>query len=166
MLRFPFFFVGVCRSGFSFGLTSASIWHSFARSNRRSLRCVLRVCLRADFSLVVCVIFFRPFVAEIASISIRFRAANTDDLARFGVVRLRCVATLAVHSLRCPPGRLPNAVRALWHGQNANVFFARFAPFPEDVVSAVEFDETGDFIAAGDKGGRIVVFERDHVSRV
>jgi len=32
----------------------------------------------------------------------------------------------------------------------------------EDVVSAVEFDETGDFIAAGDKGGRIVVFERDH----
>ena len=36
----------------------------------------------------------------------------------------------------------------------------------EDVVSAVEFDETGDFIAAGDKGGRIVVFERDHVSAV
>merc|ERR1712000_27528 len=32
----------------------------------------------------------------------------------------------------------------------------------EDVVSAVEFDETGDFIAAGDKGGGIVVFERDH----
>eukprot|EP01113_Clastostelium_recurvatum_P010014 TRINITY_DN1489_c0_g1_i1.p1 TRINITY_DN1489_c0_g1~~TRINITY_DN1489_c0_g1_i1.p1 ORF type:complete len:506 (+),score=104.80 TRINITY_DN1489_c0_g1_i1:86-1519(+) len=29
-----------------------------------------------------------------------------------------------------------------------------------DVVSAIEFDETGDYIAAGDRGGRIVIFER------
>lgn len=29
-----------------------------------------------------------------------------------------------------------------------------------DLVSAVEFDETGDFLAAGDKGGRVVIFER------
>jgi len=29
-----------------------------------------------------------------------------------------------------------------------------------DVVSAIEFDETGDFIAAGDRGGRVVLFER------
>ena len=29
-----------------------------------------------------------------------------------------------------------------------------------DVLSAVEFDETGQFLATGDKGGRIVVFER------
>mmetsp|Transcript_13600 Transcript_13600/g.42791 ORF Transcript_13600/g.42791 Transcript_13600/m.42791 type:complete len:472 (-) Transcript_13600:114-1529(-) len=36
----------------------------------------------------------------------------------------------------------------------------------EDVVSAVEFDESGDFIAAGDKGGRIVVFERDRTKTV
>jgi len=28
-------------------------------------------------------------------------------------------------------------------------------------VSAIEFDETGDFIAVGDRGGRIVLFERD-----
>jgi len=28
-------------------------------------------------------------------------------------------------------------------------------------VSAIEFDDTGDFIAVGDRGGRIVLFERD-----
>lgn len=30
-----------------------------------------------------------------------------------------------------------------------------------DVVSAIEFDESGDYIAVGDRGGRIVMFERD-----
>jgi len=29
-----------------------------------------------------------------------------------------------------------------------------------DVVSAIEFDHSGDFIAAGDRGGRVVLFER------
>jgi hypothetical protein len=35
-----------------------------------------------------------------------------------------------------------------------------------DVLSAVEFDTTGNYLATGDKGGRIVVFERASVSRV
>lgn len=30
-----------------------------------------------------------------------------------------------------------------------------------DVVSSIEFDDTGDYIAVGDRGGRIVIFERD-----
>lgn len=29
-------------------------------------------------------------------------------------------------------------------------------------MTAVEFDETGNFLATGDKGGRIVVFERNN----
>ena len=29
-----------------------------------------------------------------------------------------------------------------------------------DVLSAIEFDGSGDFLATGDKGGRIVIFER------
>ena len=32
-----------------------------------------------------------------------------------------------------------------------------------DVLSAVEFDTTGNYLATGDKGGRIVVFERARV---
>jgi len=30
-----------------------------------------------------------------------------------------------------------------------------------DVLSSIEFDDSGDFIAVGDRGGRIVVFERE-----
>ena len=29
-----------------------------------------------------------------------------------------------------------------------------------DIVSAVRFDQTGDFLATGDRGGRVVLFER------
>eukprot|EP00005_Dracoamoeba_jomungandri_P002350 CAMPEP_0174261502 /NCGR_PEP_ID=MMETSP0439-20130205/11467_1 /TAXON_ID=0 /ORGANISM="Stereomyxa ramosa, Strain Chinc5" /LENGTH=433 /DNA_ID=CAMNT_0015345983 /DNA_START=134 /DNA_END=1435 /DNA_ORIENTATION=+ len=29
-----------------------------------------------------------------------------------------------------------------------------------DIVSAIEFDDTGDYLAAGDRGGRVVIFER------
>jgi serine/threonine-protein phosphatase 2A regulatory subunit B len=35
-----------------------------------------------------------------------------------------------------------------------------------DVLSAVEFDDTGDFLATGDKGGRIVIFERADPGKV
>jgi hypothetical protein len=35
-----------------------------------------------------------------------------------------------------------------------------------DVLSAIEFDTTGNYLATGDKGGRIVVFERAGTSKV
>lgn len=35
-----------------------------------------------------------------------------------------------------------------------------------DVLSAVEFDYTGNYLATGDKGGRIVLFERSDISKV
>lgn len=35
-----------------------------------------------------------------------------------------------------------------------------------DVLSAVEFDTSGNYLATGDKGGRIVVFERQSASKV
>ncbi|XBW36530.1 hypothetical protein QEN19_002106 [Hanseniaspora menglaensis] len=31
-----------------------------------------------------------------------------------------------------------------------------------DIITAVEFDKTGDFLATGDKGGRVVLFERNN----
>lgn len=31
-----------------------------------------------------------------------------------------------------------------------------------DIISTVEFDHTGDYLASGDKGGRVVLFERNH----
>lgn len=33
--------------------------------------------------------------------------------------------------------------------------------FLADIISAVEFDHTGDYLATGDKGGRVVLFERN-----
>lgn len=29
-----------------------------------------------------------------------------------------------------------------------------------DIISAVEFDDSGQFLATGDRGGRVVIFER------
>lgn len=31
-----------------------------------------------------------------------------------------------------------------------------------DIISCLEFDHTGEFVATGDKGGRVVVFKRNH----
>jgi hypothetical protein len=33
-----------------------------------------------------------------------------------------------------------------------------------DIVSTVEFDSTGEYLAAGDRGGRVVIFQRVEVS--
>lgn len=33
--------------------------------------------------------------------------------------------------------------------------------FLADIISTVEFDQTGDYLATGDKGGRVVLFERN-----
>lgn len=34
-------------------------------------------------------------------------------------------------------------------------------PNPADIISTVEFDHTGNYLATGDKGGRVVLFERN-----
>ncbi|MBA0599243.1 hypothetical protein Gorai_005473, partial [Gossypium raimondii] len=33
-------------------------------------------------------------------------------------------------------------------------------PAAVDIISAIEFDKTGDHLATGDRGGRVVLFER------
>ena len=35
-----------------------------------------------------------------------------------------------------------------------------------DIISTVEFDSTGNYLATGDKGGRVVLFERNEQVRV
>lgn len=37
-------------------------------------------------------------------------------------------------------------------------------PADEDLISAVEFDGTGDYLATGDRGGRVVIFESSAVA--
>ena len=39
-----------------------------------------------------------------------------------------------------------------------NFFFCFFLA---DIISCVEFNQDGDLLATGDKGGRVVIFQRD-----
>jgi len=34
-----------------------------------------------------------------------------------------------------------------------------------DIISCVEFNQDGDLLATGDKGGRVVIFQRDPASK-
>lgn len=36
-------------------------------------------------------------------------------------------------------------------------------PTTADIISTVEFDSTGNYLATGDKGGRVVLFERNEM---
>lgn len=36
-----------------------------------------------------------------------------------------------------------------------------FFHFSADIISTVEFNHNGDLLATGDKGGRIVIFQKD-----
>ena len=41
------------------------------------------------------------------------------------------------------------------------MFFLQLA----DIISCVEFNQDGDLLATGDKGGRVVIFQRDPASK-
>ena len=41
------------------------------------------------------------------------------------------------------------------------LFFFFLGWIVADIISTVEFDHTGDYLATGDKGGRVVLFERN-----
>lgn len=44
--------------------------------------------------------------------------------------------------------------------------FGKFADCTQaDIISTVEFDQTGNYLATGDKGGRVVLFERNDTVR-
>jgi hypothetical protein len=43
------------------------------------------------------------------------------------------------------------------------VVLTSFFFFPADIISCVEFNHDGDLLATGDKGGRVVIFQRDPV---
>lgn len=34
--------------------------------------------------------------------------------------------------------------------------------FTADIISCVEYNSTGELLATGDKGGRIVIFQQEH----
>jgi len=45
------------------------------------------------------------------------------------------------------------------------IIYNIFSRLVADIISTVEFDHTGDYLATGDKGGRVVLFERNESVR-
>ncbi len=49
---------------------------------------------------------------------------------------------------------------------NVNIIIStnciNFASFLADIISTVEFDNTGEFLASGDNVGRVVLFQRNN----
>lgn len=43
------------------------------------------------------------------------------------------------------------------------VFKVKVLFLPADIISCVEFNHDGDLLATGDKGGRVVIFQRDPI---
>lgn len=41
------------------------------------------------------------------------------------------------------------------------IYLFFFFCYPADIISCVEFNHDGDMFATGDKGGRVVIFQRD-----
>lgn len=41
------------------------------------------------------------------------------------------------------------------------VFVCVFVFFTADIISTVEFNYSGELLATGDKGGRVVIFQRE-----
>ena len=51
------------------------------------------------------------------------------------------------------------------HSSNRSHAARRRSPPTADIISTVEFDSTGNYLATGDKGGRVVLFERNEMVR-
>ena len=48
----------------------------------------------------------------------------------------------------------------------ANLVSNHVVNFAVDIISAIEFDKSGEHLATGDRGGRVVLFERTDVKEV
>ena len=76
------------------------------------------------------------------------QAAEAADDGMDAVHFENCLFVAPVH--KCPPSCAPAGLLLL---TNVSCGAA-------DIISAVEFDQTGQHLATGDRGGRVVLFER------
>ncbi|XP_016051351.1 PREDICTED: protein phosphatase 2, regulatory subunit B, gamma [Miniopterus natalensis] len=68
------------------------------------------------------------------------------------------------------PGGPPKARRSVWvldflRGDCEGALPSCLSPPPADIISTVEFNHTGELLATGDKGGRVVIFQREPESK-
>lgn len=53
---------------------------------------------------------------------------------------------------------------ALSNGREKKLIQCACRASAEDLISAVQFDSTGDYLATGDRGGRVVIFESSEMT--
>jgi hypothetical protein len=53
--------------------------------------------------------------------------------------------------------------REFYFNPGISCFKFQFLFLPADIISCVEFNHDGDLLATGDKGGRVVIFQRDPI---
>ena len=51
------------------------------------------------------------------------------------------------------------------HFDERTYYLTHLVFFTADIISCVEFNQDGDLLATGDKGGRVVIFQRDPAVR-
>lgn len=48
----------------------------------------------------------------------------------------------------------------IWE-RKTNIIFSLFFNYTADIISTVEFNHSGELLATGDKGGRVVIFQQE-----
>ena len=57
---------------------------------------------------------------------------------------------------------ITGTAQGVTHASNYLIYLLiHFCFFSADIISCVEFNHDGDLLATGDKGGRVVIFQRD-----
>lgn len=80
---------------------------------------------------------------------------STDDPERWLNHQSRCFGDKGdVEDITEGPFTLGRTVVEMLDNHYSRVYLA-------DIISTVEFDHTGNYLATGDKGGRVVLFERN-----
>ncbi|XP_010114723.1 PREDICTED: serine/threonine-protein phosphatase 2A 55 kDa regulatory subunit B gamma isoform-like, partial [Chlamydotis macqueenii] len=135
---------------------SASLW-SLSKSLEEDLtlyfvlkttwkgRASMRLILEMDLELLILQVSFGK-LANIIAVVYHFHSGVNNFSEKDGGVSA-CQAQLGhPQQLRCLPGAVSPCVAA-------------------DIISTVEFNHTGELLATGDKGGRVVIFQREPESK-
>ena len=79
---------------------------------------------------------------------------DVEDITE-GMVNISCKYASLIRQALIMETPKDDWLRSGWFEWNTDCFSAA------DIISTVEFDHTGNYLATGDKGGRVVLFERN-----
>lgn len=60
----------------------------------------------------------------------------------------------------CGENMLNSIIQVNWERETNGIFVCLFN-YTADIISTVEFNHSGELLATGDKGGRVVIFQQE-----